>query len=450
MFRALFFLPLTALMSLSTQASARDYRACLAIEDVDQRVECLEGRSQPQPEAPSPLVTTPRFSPSFDCNKAASQTEILICSDSILSQLDAQMGQVYFRTLQSENNSKALIDDQRRWLSLRDGQCTLARSLARSCLIEITKGRIATLESAASISSMEPHNSSQSISPPPAPQPAPSPQLSEPSPPLGEKIEPKNEGALSSFAPGTPSPSNINGPTENDSRQIVGEGRASQQMIERIQSLLAASRTENVRFFRYVVEKSQLQSYKTDMPILRLVYDERVFFDTDRDVLRPDAMPVVKSISVILKQQTQNIALFVAGHTDARGTEQYNLDLSIRRAEGVARALKREGSGLALIWRVGFGKSIPIRPNTSEQNMALNRRVEFLIASQAEIITTWIKNTKGLCESETCGITSVVSNFQATPVGDPNGRAISIEIPNPKPVEIEMQFHQIEVGPPLR
>ena len=174
------------------------------------------------------------------------------------------------------------------------------------------------------------------------------------------------------------------------------------------------------------------------------------FFDTDKADLRQEALPVVKSVAGTLKQQKQKVALFVAGHTDARGSDDYNLNLSIRRAEAVARAIKREGSGTALIWRVGFGKAIPIRPNNSDKNMGLNRRVEFLIASQPDVITTWIKNTKGLCEDEACGTTSVVTIFQAAPISDLGAKPMSIEIPSPKPVEIEIQFQPFEIGPPLR
>jgi hypothetical protein len=82
--------------------------------------------------------------------------------------------------------------------------------------------------------------------------------------------------------------------------------------------------------------------------------------------------------------------------------------------------------------------------------MGLNRRVEFLIASQTEVITAWIKTKKGLCEDEACGTTSVVTNFQAEPISDPGAKPISIEIPGPKPIEIDMQFPRIEIGPPLR
>ena len=409
---------------LLPQANARDLKPCLAIQDIDQRVECLEGRAEPPAEAPAPPRIVPKFSPSFDCNKATSGTEMLICSDTLLAQLDAKMGQAYSQALKDQNDSGTLINEQRRWLSMRDNKCGWAApSTARSCVMEMTTARIAALAATAIVQSEQP----------------------------GKK--PSDEQASSETGPAPPATQaaiTVNEPASSDSLRTVDELTASKVMIDSIQSLLGASRTESVKFFKYVVDKKELQGFKQDMPVLRIVYDERVFFDTDKDVLRSEAMPVVKSIAATLRQQKQKVALFVAGHTDARGTEQYNLDLSIRRAEGVARAIKQQGSGATLIWRVGFGKAIPIRPNTSDINMALNRRVEFLIASEANIITTWIKNTKGLCEDETCGTTSIASNFQATPIDSSGARPINIEIPTPKPVEIQMQFHPIEIGPPLQ
>lgn len=87
-------LAVTACAALSTHIYARDLRACLSIRDVDQRVECLEGRAQPQPDTTVPAAA-PNFTTSFDCKKAASPIEILICSDSVLAQIDAQMGHSY-------------------------------------------------------------------------------------------------------------------------------------------------------------------------------------------------------------------------------------------------------------------------------------------------------------------------------------------------------------------
>lgn len=422
--------------ALSTHVDARDVRACLTIQNIDQRVECFEGRLQPPQRETAPPVAAPNFATSFDCNKAASRIEILICSDSVLAQLDAQMGQAYLQALKSQSDSATLVNDQRRWLASRDSKCGFnPSSLIRTCLIQMTTARIAGLAAVAAIQQGPP------VEKPTAPILPDAPVASDP--------VTDAEKSTVKIVPDV----SVAGPKEKletDSQPVVDEAASSKLVIESIQSLLSASRTQNVRFFTYNVAKKELRGFKSDMPVLRVVYEERVFFDTDKAELRTEALPVVKSVASSLKQQKQKIALFVAGHTDARGSDEYNLNLSIRRAEAVARAIKKEGSGTALIWRVGFGKAIPIRPNDSEQNMGLNRRVEFLIASQTEVIATWIKNKKGLCEDETCGTASGVTNFHAAPISDPGAKPISIEIPGPKPIEIDIQFHPIEIGPPLK
>ena len=89
---------LAVFTAVLTNAYGRDVRACLKIQNIEQRVECLEGRAQPD-AASTPAK--PNFSTSFDCNKAASSVEVLICSDSALAQLDAEMGQSYSQALSS-------------------------------------------------------------------------------------------------------------------------------------------------------------------------------------------------------------------------------------------------------------------------------------------------------------------------------------------------------------
>lgn len=417
------YLSIVFLAFCSAQANARDLRACIRIQDMDRRTECLEGREDPPTGATTiqPQIT-PNFSPSFECTKATSSIEILICSDSGLAQADFQMGQIYSQVLKSQNNSDELISDQQRWLSLRNSSCALGfPSTIRPCVMKLTKDRIAALTA--------------------LPTAKPEKLTEKPDSTNGVPNWPPIDGRTVGLIMPTPA---------NDARQTIDEEAASKLLVERVQALLSVSSTDSMKFFKYTVDKKELRGFSKDMTVLRVVYDERVFFDTDKDTLRPEALPVVKSIAGTLKQQNGKVALFVAGHTDSRGADKYNLDLSIRRAEGVARAIKKQGPGTALIWSVGFGKAIPVRPNTSEQNMAYNRRVEFLVASKAEVITAWIKTTNGLCEDETCGITSTVSNFRATPISDNGAKPIAIDIPAPQPVEIEMHYQPIEVGPPLQ
>lgn len=85
--------------------------------------------------------------------------------------------------------------------------------------------------------------------------------------------------------------------------------------------------------------------------------------------------------------QYPNSLIDVMGHTDSTGSEQYNLDLSRRRAESVANYLTGRGVARARIETIGYGEQYPVADNTSETGRAQNRRVEIRITpvTQADV-----------------------------------------------------------------
>ncbi|WAT17260.1 OmpA family protein [Aurantiacibacter sp. MUD11] len=79
-----------------------------------------------------------------------------------------------------------------------------------------------------------------------------------------------------------------------------------------------------------------------------------------------------------------NSLIDVMGHTDSTGSEQYNLDLSRRRAESVANYLVSRGVARARIETIGYGEQYPIADNSTESGRAQNRRVEIRITPITE------------------------------------------------------------------
>ncbi|HRP96955.1 MAG TPA: OmpA family protein [Rhodocyclaceae bacterium] len=69
----------------------------------------------------------------------------------------------------------------------------------------------------------------------------------------------------------------------------------------------------------------------------------------------------------------------VLGHTDGLGSELYNLQLSIQRAEAVMEYLRTRGISLARLSADGRGEAEPIADNASESGRAVNRRVEVVV-----------------------------------------------------------------------
>lgn len=101
-------------------------------------------------------------------------------------------------------------------------------------------------------------------------------------------------------------------------------------------------------------------------------------FDFDNDVLKPESKPTLDEIGKLL-QAKPALHLKIVGHTDNKGTDAYNLDLSSRRAANVAAALVG-GYGVdpARLTSEGAGLSRPIASNDTDDGRAKNRRVELV------------------------------------------------------------------------
>lgn len=156
------------------------------------------------------------------------------------------------------------------------------------------------------------------------------------------------------------------------------------------------------RFYEGVVPASRLPSnFGTDLPVLRVVFPDRTFFDTGRSNLRPEARQVAMIIAESLRHEPPDVAMFVAGHADIRGSDEANEVLSESRADAVARAIYLFGVSFSSIWRIGFGEDMPLQSGTSDADFALNRRVEFLFAAKPEALAVWLADQQfdELCHS---------------------------------------------------
>jgi outer membrane protein OmpA-like peptidoglycan-associated protein len=121
-----------------------------------------------------------------------------------------------------------------------------------------------------------------------------------------------------------------------------------------------------------------------DRGVTVLVTD--VLFDFDSDALTPEGEASVGKIAEIVKRLAPENELICEGHTDARGTETYNFELSLRRARRVAEALEASGIPTERISTQGLGESRPLvaerKPDGGDdpEGRARNRRVEVVIA----------------------------------------------------------------------
>jgi peptidoglycan-associated lipoprotein len=105
---------------------------------------------------------------------------------------------------------------------------------------------------------------------------------------------------------------------------------------------------------------------------------QMVYFDFNKDDVRDDAKPTLDAKVGILNAN-QALRIRIAGHTDDRGSDEYNLALGQRRAASVQRYLVSRGVDASRFETVSFGKERPAAQGGDEAAWAKNRRAEFEI-----------------------------------------------------------------------
>ncbi len=106
-----------------------------------------------------------------------------------------------------------------------------------------------------------------------------------------------------------------------------------------------------------------------------------ILFDFDKAVLRREAELNLAKVAVILDQFPE-MHIFVEGHTDNVGKEDYNQKLSERRAVAVRDFLQSQGVDAARMETQGYGMSQPVAPNDTEEGRQKNRRVDLVIREE--------------------------------------------------------------------
>ena len=115
---------------------------------------------------------------------------------------------------------------------------------------------------------------------------------------------------------------------------------------------------------------------------IRVAHDRAgalIQFDYDSAHIKSESLILLDEWATALKNLGQ--PMVIAGHADYQGSETYNQDLSLRRAQAVARYLSEQGVTMHSLLIQAFGESQPLRGTTayqSDEDCKWNRRVEFL------------------------------------------------------------------------
>jgi outer membrane protein OmpA-like peptidoglycan-associated protein len=103
-----------------------------------------------------------------------------------------------------------------------------------------------------------------------------------------------------------------------------------------------------------------------------------ITFDSDQSDVKPQFYDTLNSVALVFKEYDQSL-IDVAGHTDSDGSDDYNIDLSRRRAASVSRYLTSQQLDPQRFSVEGRGEREPIASNASARGKQQNRRVEITI-----------------------------------------------------------------------
>ncbi len=171
---------------------------------------------------------------------------------------------------------------------------------------------------------------------------------------------------------------------EDRARQIATEKQQALQLAEMARAETRQTREELERIRqRREEELNRMQealnriapTKRTPAGMVMTLSDEAFRFDFDKATLRPENKETLSRIAGVLLA-SEGYRLFIDGHTDDIGTDEYNQKLSERRAKAVRDYLVAAGLPPELFTVQGFGKSQPLVNASTKEARAANRRVE--------------------------------------------------------------------------
>jgi peptidoglycan-associated lipoprotein len=153
-------------------------------------------------------------------------------------------------------------------------------------------------------------------------------------------------------------------PQETKAPEVKPEKKATEEKVTEEQ--LAKIETREEETPKYAEEKSVF---------------EDIHFDFDKYDIRPDAKPILQSISDWLIKN-KSVMLLIEGHCDERGTNEYNLALGDRRAKATKDYLIALGIPSGRIQIISYGEEKPLCTEKTEECWQENRRAHFVILKE--------------------------------------------------------------------
>lgn len=167
------------------------------------------------------------------------------------------------------------------------------------------------------------------------------------------------------------------------SAEDVKNGKVTAMLREGDSYEFTVRGTQGYSFFNQVVDLANAETAAVEAELVSLksqtsIRLNNINFGSNSAELTPESFPELGRV-VTLILDNPNIKIEIAAHTDNVGSAGYNMTLSEKRAQSVVSYLLDNNVPVERLVAKGYGLTKPMVPNTSEENKALNRRVEFKI-----------------------------------------------------------------------
>jgi outer membrane protein OmpA-like peptidoglycan-associated protein len=111
---------------------------------------------------------------------------------------------------------------------------------------------------------------------------------------------------------------------------------------------------------------------------------DKIYFEFNSAEIKKQSYGILDAIVATMQGNPDILLVEIQGHTDNRGSDAYNLDLSDRRAASVREYLVNGGVEAGRLQSQGYGETQPLLNKNTEEAWSKNRRVEFLIVKRAD------------------------------------------------------------------
>jgi outer membrane protein OmpA-like peptidoglycan-associated protein len=167
---------------------------------------------------------------------------------------------------------------------------------------------------------------------------------------------------------------------ETEAQRAQAAAQQARNEAANAQAQVAQAQSEAQRLAAMLED---MQAEQTKRGIVLTLDD--VLFDTGRAELKPSASRSIDQIAAFLNDNPER-RVQVEGFTDSQGGNEYNQELSQRRADAVATAIIQRGIDAQRVRALGYGEEYPVASNDNAGSRQMNRRVEIIVSNDEQAI----------------------------------------------------------------